>query len=129
MALAFLIGRIVFGLYWLEVAYAHFFKADGLVGYASSKSCKSPKLAVAFTGILALLGGLSILLGAWTATGVVLLVVFLLGVSFKMHAYWKVQDPMAKMGDRVNFMKNMALIGALLMMLAIAQPWAYSLGF
>ena len=26
-----------------------------------------------------------------------------------------------------DFMKNMALIGALLMMLAISQPWAWSL--
>jgi len=36
---------------------------------------------------------------------------------------------MAKMGDRINFMKNMALIGALLMFLAIPMPWAYSIGW
>ena len=36
---------------------------------------------------------------------------------FMMHAFWKVQDPMAKMSERVNFTKNMALLGAALILL------------
>jgi hypothetical protein len=35
-----------------------------------------------------------------------------------MHAFWKVQDPTAKMGEMVNFMKNIALLGAVLIFLA-----------
>ena len=76
-----------------------------------------------FTGLLALAGGLSILLGVWTTWGVALLVLFLLGVSFKMHAFWSVQDPMARMNDRISFWKNMALAAAMLMLLAIPVPW------
>jgi len=129
MTTAFLIGRIIFGIYWLMAAYQHLFKAGEMVGYAGSKGLKSPKAAIVGTGVLLLLGGLSILLGAYTTVGIVLLVIFLLGVSFKMHDFWKASDPMAKMGDRINFMKNMALIGALLMLLAIQLPWAYSLGW
>jgi hypothetical protein len=33
-----------------------------------------------------------------------------------MHAFWKVTDPMHKMSETINFTKNLALIGALLMM-------------
>ena len=36
---------------------------------------------------------------------------------------------MQKMGDMVNFTKNMALIGCALMFLAIPQPWPYSVGY
>jgi uncharacterized membrane protein YphA (DoxX/SURF4 family) len=46
-----------------------------------------------------------------------------------MHAYWNVQDAGAKMSDRINFQKNIALAAALLALLAVSQPWVYSLGW
>ena len=73
-----------------------------------------------------LLGGLSILLGAYPIARVILLAAFLIPVSFMMHDFWKVQDPQMKMGEMINFMKNMALLGALLMFLAIPRPWPAS---
>jgi hypothetical protein len=60
---------------------------------------------------------------------VVLVIRFLLPVSFTMHNFWAIQDPMHKMGEMVNFTKNMALIGCALMFLAIPQPWPYSVGY
>jgi hypothetical protein len=35
-----------------------------------------------------------------------------------MHAFWKLKDPMARMSDMVNFSKNLALLGAVLLLLA-----------
>jgi hypothetical protein len=35
-----------------------------------------------------------------------------------MHTFWKIQDPMAKMGEMINFTKNIALLGAVLILLA-----------
>ncbi len=126
MALAFFIGRLIFGLYWLSVAKGHLLQPAGLIGYAQSKGVKSGKLAVMGTGVLALLGGLSIILGVKPHYGIALLVIFLIGVSFKMHAYWKETDPAAKMGDHINFTKNMALVGALLIMYGVsAAMWGY----
>ncbi|MDE2037816.1 MAG: DoxX family membrane protein [Patescibacteria group bacterium] len=129
MTIAFLIGRIIFGLYWLEVAYGHLFKSAGLIGYAQSKGVKSPKLAVFGSGVLALIGGATMILGTYPGVGVIAIVLFLLGVSFRIHPYWKTADPMAKMGERINFNKNMAILAAALMFLAIAMPWPYSLGW
>lgn len=45
-----------------------------------------------------------------------------------MHRFWDVEDQAAKMGEMVNFTKNMALIGSALMFLAVPQPWPFSLG-
>jgi hypothetical protein len=41
-----------------------------------------------------------------------------------------VQDPQMKMAEMVNFnfLKNMGLIGLLLMLAAIPRPWTLSLG-
>ena len=125
MNAAFIIGRVIFGLYWLHVAYGHIVKSAGTIGYAQYKGVKSPKLAVIGSGILALIGGVSILLGIYPTIGVVAIVIFLIGVSFKIHAYWKVTDPQQKMTEKISFDKNMAILAASLMFLAIAQPWGY----
>jgi putative oxidoreductase len=98
-----------------------------MTGYAKMKGTPAPAVAVAGTGVLLLLGGFSLLLGYQPIVGIALLIVFLLGVSFNIHNFWTVQDPMMKMGEMVNFMKNMGLIGLLLMLVAIPRPWPMSL--
>ncbi len=128
MAIAFLVGRIVLGAYYLFNALNHFRNLNMLAGYAGSKGVPAPKLAVAGTGVLLLLGGLSILLGIQPTIGSILIVVFLVPVAFMMHNFWAVQDGQMKMMEMVNFMKNMALAASALMFLAIPQPWPLSLG-
>ncbi len=126
-AILFLIGRLVFGAYWLNASYNHLFKSSGLVGYAQFKGVKSPKTAVIGSGILLLIGGLSMITGDWPRIGIAALFIFLVGVTFKMHAFWKETDPQKKSTEMIGFQKNMALAAALLMMLAITLPWMYSL--
>ncbi len=126
MAIIFLIGRILFGGYFIMNGYNHLKNSAGLAGYAQSKGVSSPKAAVIGTGILMLLGGLGIVLGVFPRFAVLLLEIFLIPVTFKMHQYWKITDPMQKMSERINFSKNIALIGATLMFLAPAI-WAISL--
>ena len=128
MEIAFLIGRIVLGVYYLFNALNHFRNLNMMAGYAGSKGVPAPKLAVAGTGVLLLLGGLSILLGVQPTIGAILIVVFLVPVAFMMHNFWAVQDPQMKMMEMVNFMKNLALAASALMFLAIPQPWPFSLG-
>ncbi len=127
MQVAFLIGRIIFGGFWLMSALNHFKNLNYMSGYAKAKGTPAPKLAVAGTGVILLLGGLSMLVGVYPIVGVILLIVFLLGVSLQMHNYWKLDDPQMKQVDMINFHKNLALVGALLMLLLIPQPWPISL--
>jgi len=123
MVTLFLIGRFILGLYWLHAAYNHICKPSSLTAYAESKKVPSPRAAVIGTGIIALVGGLSVILGVYPTWGILLLVIFLLGVSFRIHAFWAVQDPVEKMNDRISFWKNLAFAAAMLMLLAIPQPW------
>ena len=122
----FVLGRILLGGYFLMNAYNHFKNLDMLTGYAQSKSVPMPKVAVFVTGAMLLLGGAGVLLGVWVQLAVLLLTVFLVGVTYQMHKYWEVTDPMMRMTERVNFYKNLALLGAVLMLLAIPVPWALS---
>ncbi|HEY9481214.1 MAG TPA: DoxX family membrane protein [Candidatus Paceibacterota bacterium] len=125
MDIAFIIGRIIVGLYFLQSAWGHLVANKGTIGYAATK-VKYPKLAVIGSGLLLLVGGLSLLLGIWTFWGIIVLIVFLIPVTFTMHAYWNETDPMVRAGQTVNFRKNIVLVGLLLMLLSVATPWVYS---
>lgn len=94
--------------------------------YAKMKEVPFPAIAQGFTGLMLLLGGLSILFGIYPVVGIVLLAAFLVPVSLMMHNFWKLEDPQLRMADKVNFMKNMALLGAVPMLLAIPSPWPLS---
>jgi putative oxidoreductase len=112
------LGRILFGGYFIFSAFSHFTKLEMMSGYAKSKGAPSPKLSVAFSGLLLLIGGISVLLNIFPAIGFISLILFLVPVTLIMHAPWKVQDPQIKMNETINFMKNFALTGAVLILLA-----------
>jgi len=124
----FLIGRIVLGLFYLFNASNHFFNLKMMSGYTKSKGVPFPTLATLGTGAMLLLGGLSVMLGVYPDVGVALLVIFLVPTAFIMHNFWTVGDQQARMMEMIQFMKDMALAASALMLLAIPEPWALSLG-
>jgi putative oxidoreductase len=128
MDIIFLIGRIIVGLYYILSAINHFSNVNAMSGYAQSKSVPAPQVAVIGTGLLLLIGGLSILTGYQPVIGVAALVLFFLPVSFRMHDFWNETDAQARQSQMIQFMKNMALMGSALMFLGIPQPWPFSLG-
>jgi putative oxidoreductase len=112
------LGRILFGGYFIMGGYNHLANLGMMSGYTQSKGVPAPKPAVAVSGLLLLIGGITTLFNFYPEVGLIALVIFLVPVTFLMHAFWKVQDPMAKMGERVNFMKNLALLGGTLLLLS-----------
>ncbi len=127
MMYLFILGEVLLGGYFIMSGVNHFKHTEMLAGYAHSKGVPMAKEAVLLTGLMLILGGLGILLGVYVQFSIFLLCLFLLVTSFKMHTFWKESDPQMKMGDRVNFTKNMALFGALLMLLAVPTPWLLAL--
>lgn len=125
--LALLIGRLLFGGLFLFNGINHFRNRKMMVGYAAFKGVPAPDLAIVGSGAWLLVGGLSIILGAWPQIGALMIVIFLLGVTPVMHNYWAVTDQNQRLNDFINFQKNLALLGAALMLLSIPSPWPYSL--
>jgi putative oxidoreductase len=107
-----LVGRILYSLLFIAAAPGHF--SSETIGYAASQGVPLASLAVPASGILALLGGLSIALGYKTRLGALALVAFLVPVTFMMHNFWAVPDPTMHQLQMVMFMKNLGLVGAAL---------------
>jgi uncharacterized membrane protein YphA (DoxX/SURF4 family) len=126
MNIAFFVGRLIVGVYYIYNGLNHFIKLGQLTEYAKFKGVPIPQLAVLGAGVLLLIGGITILMGKFPEIGVVSLVLFFLPVTFMMHNFWAVGEEMKAM-EMVNFLKNMALLGSALMFLAIKKPWFLSL--
>jgi len=124
--LLFLAGRVILGAYFLNAGWAHFRNRKMMAGYAASKNVPLPMLSILGTGVLLTIGGLSLISGLYPYVGLAAVALFLIGVTPMMHNFWSIQDPMMRMGERINFLKNAALLGAVLAITAVPQPWSYS---
>ncbi len=115
-AIVFL-GRILFGLYFMYSGYNHFKNLKHTSEYAKMKGIPMPREATLLTGALMILGGAGFFLNIAIGASAVLLLVFMVPTTFMMHQFWKIKDPAHQMGEKINFSKNLALIGALLMLM------------
>jgi putative oxidoreductase len=126
MRAMFCLERAIFGGFFLQSGLHHFQDKQMLTHYAAAKGVSRPDAAVIASGALVLAGGLSVLAGAKPRLGLAAIVGFLVPVSLQMHRFWDVDDPQQKMTETVNFMKNMALAGAALMLMQVPEPWPAS---
>ncbi|MDP3996458.1 MAG: DoxX family protein [bacterium] len=113
-----LVGNVIFGGYFFLMGINHFLKSDMLSGYASSKGVPFPKTANILAGLFLTLGGLGIVAGLYIVLSSILLIVFLIAVNFMIHSFWKNKNADEKASDLQHFLKNTALIGALLALIA-----------
>ena len=82
-------------------------------------------LAVPLSGVIALAGGLSILLGYRARIGAWLIVLFLALVTPALHNFWAFSDPMAHQMQFVMFMKNVSMLGGALLITQLGSgPWS-----
>jgi putative oxidoreductase len=121
-----LIGRILFGGFFVFGGLNHFMNLGMMAEYAGHKGTPAPKVAVAGTGVLLLAGGLSVVLGVLPVIGLISIVVFLVPVSLVMHDFWAVPEE-RKMDQQIHFMKNAALAGAALALMYGASSWPLAL--
>lgn len=112
-SLAAPLGRILYAAIFVLAAPNHF--QEGTIAYAAGAGVPAASFLVPLSGLIALAGGLSVAAGYRARWGAGLLVLFLVPVTLMMHAFWSVPDPQAAMMERVQFMKNLALLGAALL--------------
>jgi putative oxidoreductase len=127
MAYLFLLGRIIYGGFFIKAGINHFRSLAMLSGYVGMKGVPAPKVAVILSGSLIIVGGLSVLSGICTTIGLGCIILFLVPVTLMMHTFWLDTDPMMRLNNQINFEKNLALAGAALMLLSVAHPWPFVL--
>ena len=108
-----LFGRQLFSIIFILSSASHF--KPPTVEYAAQHGVPLASLLVPLSGIVALVGGLSVLLGYQTRFGAWLLTLFLIPVTLMMHNFWAAPDATAFQVERALFLRNVALLGGALL--------------
>lgn len=111
--MAVVTGRILFSIIFIVSGFGHFSAAT--VAYASQMGLGGASFFVPLSGLLIIAGGLSVAVGYRARYGAAALLLFLIPTTFIMHRFWGIDDPMMAMNQQAHFMKNLALIGAALL--------------
>jgi putative oxidoreductase len=86
--------------------------------YMAAEGVPNPKFALFGAIGLLVIGGLSVVIGAWTRIGAGCLLVFLVAATYYFHDFWTIADPGQRQLQFIQFMKNMAIAGGLLSLMA-----------
>jgi putative oxidoreductase len=122
----FLIGRLIFGGFFIMNGINHLRHRDQMTPYVKSKGVPAPDLAVMLTAAPLLVGGTSILLGIKPKLGALSILGFLAGVTPIMHDFWRSEDPRERQTSQIDFLKNLALAGGALALMGVEEPWEAS---
>jgi uncharacterized membrane protein YphA (DoxX/SURF4 family) len=125
----FLLGRAILGGFFAYNGIRHFQNKQTMSQYARSKGvpASAAEAAIPATGAMLVAGGLSILTGARPKQGLATVIGFLIPVTLQMHRFWEAEDPQTRANEMVQFSRNLALVGAALMLLQIPEPWPISI--
>src|SRR5262245_36718000 len=113
MSYVVLLGRILFSLIFVKSSFGHF--SAGTIGYAAAQGVPLASIAVPVSGVMALLGGLSVAFGYKARFGASLLVLFLVPVTIVIHRFWGLPDAQAAMMQQIMFLKNLSMLGGALL--------------
>jgi putative oxidoreductase len=109
-----LLGRLLFVLIFVMAGPNHF--ASQTIAFAASQGVPMASIAVPISGAIAILGGLSVLLGYRAKVGAWLIAFFLIVVTPMLHKFWVVPDPMMRQMQMIMFMKNVSMLGGALLL-------------
>jgi uncharacterized membrane protein YphA (DoxX/SURF4 family) len=113
------IGQLIFGGYFVLMGLMHFMKTNMLAEMAKRKKVPAAKASVLVAGLLLLYGGFGIIFAAYIEWAVLALILFLVPSAFLMHNFWAIQESQDKMAQMMNFLRNMAFVGAALIALLL----------
>lgn len=107
------LGRLLYTAVFLISVPAHF--RESTILHAAGQGVPIAEIFVPLAGIIALLGGVSILTGYKAKEGAWLIILFLGPATLMMHPFWDIADPAAAALQRIHFMKNLSMLGAALL--------------
>jgi uncharacterized membrane protein YphA (DoxX/SURF4 family) len=123
----FLIGRVVFSLMFLLYGVRHLTQTEGSAAYAQYKKVPAPRYMVVFTGVAMLLGGLAVIFGVWMDLAALGIAIFVLAAALFMHRFWEEDDAQTKQVEMAQFMKNITIAGAALILMSVSDRAPYTM--
>jgi putative oxidoreductase len=122
--LAALAGRILLAVIFIISGFGKIMGFDGTVGYIGTKLPMPQVVAVLTIGV-ELGGGILLAIGYKARWAALALAIFTLAAAILFHDFWAAEEAQ-KMNQQINFLKNLAIAGGMLMVFAFG-PGRYSM--
>ena len=119
-----LVGRILLAAIFIKSGFGKITGFEGTVGYIASKGLPLPQIGAIVAILVELGGGILLAVGFKARWAALAMAIFTLAAGIIFHNYWAV-DAAQRMGQEINFWKNVSMTGGLLMVYAFG-PGRYS---
>jgi putative oxidoreductase len=108
-------GRLLYSAIFITAGFQQIFQAQETIGAAAKQGVPLAHIAVPGAAVIAIFGGVSIVLGYYARVGAWLLVLFLVPVTLMLHNFWGVKNPTLAQTEQIMFMKNLSMLGGALL--------------
>jgi putative oxidoreductase len=112
------LGRLMLATIFLLSAVGKLGNFNGTAGMMADKGIPAARILLVGAIAFEVAGGLSIVLGYRPRIGAVLLLVFLVLATYYFHDFWRIDDPKERQDQMVHFLKNLAIMGAMVLIIA-----------
>ena len=119
-----LVGRILLAAIFIKSGFGKITGFEGTVGYIASKGLPLPQIGAIIAILVELGGGILLAVGFKARWAALAIAIFTLAAGIIFHNYWAV-DAAQRMGQEINFWKNVSMTGGLLLAYAFG-PGRYS---
>ena len=107
------LGRAAFAGVFVVFAPGDFTREGAT--FAAQQGVPLSGVLVPLAGLISVAGGLSVILGYRARAGACLLMLFLVPVTYWMHNFWAIRDPMMAQMQFGFFMANVSRVGGALL--------------
>ena len=111
------IGRFLIASIFLVSGIAKLTDTPGTVAHMVAMGIPYPDTLAVVAGVAEVLGAIAIAFGFLTRVASVGLILFMIPTTLIFHAFWNAEGA-ERMQQMVNFMKNLAIIGGLAVLMA-----------
>lgn len=116
-ALLALLGRVLLAAIFLYSGFGKITAFQDSVAYIAGAGLPMPQVLNVLSIVVEIVGGLALLIGFRARWAALAFVVFLIIITPIFHNFWSA-PPAEVMSQQINFIKNMAIVGGMLMVMA-----------
>ena len=112
-----LAARVLLGAIFVQSGFGKLTDIAGFAAGLEKMGVPMPYVAGLAGAVVEFFGGLAIVLGAWTGLAAILVAGFTVAATLIAHRFWEFPPEQQRM-QNIQFMKNLAIIGGLLALMA-----------
>jgi len=116
-----LTARALMALIFLIAGTRKLLAFAATAGYFAKLGLPAPEVLVAVSIVIEIGGGILLLIGYRQIIVAAVLAVFTIAAALSAHQFWAVSDPQVYAAQLNNFLKNVAMVGGFLMVIAYAR--------